>query len=223
MITQEIQDFVTGQIEQSRKEALYNTKNTTYHTHNGIDSPKLDASATSGVSSVAASGSGISASPTTGNVVIQNTGVTSLVAGSGISVSGATGAVTVTSTATNTIKTGWNSRSLSAASSVQTIAHGLGKTPSFVRINGSFQYSQAIIGVSTGTFDGTTMNCVYSGIYAGSGGSSGGTGNYIIVFNEQNSGEEASITVDATNISLSWTLLGGSGINTTGYFTWEVQ
>jgi hypothetical protein len=49
----------------------------------------------SGVSSVTASGDGITATPTSGAVVVANTGVTSLVAGSGVSVSGASGAVTV--------------------------------------------------------------------------------------------------------------------------------
>ena len=51
-----------------------------------------------GVSSVSGSGTGISVSPTTGAVVVSNTGVTSNVAGTGISVSGATGAVTITNT-----------------------------------------------------------------------------------------------------------------------------
>lgn len=50
------------------------------------------------VSSVTGSGSGISVSPTTGAVVVQNTGVTSAVAGTAISVSGATGAVTINNT-----------------------------------------------------------------------------------------------------------------------------
>jgi len=55
-------------------------------------------SVSGGVASVTASGSGITASPTTGAVVIANTGVTSNVAGTGISVSSATGAVTVGNT-----------------------------------------------------------------------------------------------------------------------------
>ena len=56
------------------------------------------------VSSVSGTGAGISVSPTTGAVVVSNTGVTSIVAGTGISVSGATGAVTVNATgATYTI------------------------------------------------------------------------------------------------------------------------
>jgi hypothetical protein len=58
----------------------------------------ISSTVTGGVSSVTASGSGITASPTTGAVVIANTGVTSNVAGTGIGVSGATGAVTISNT-----------------------------------------------------------------------------------------------------------------------------
>ena len=52
------------------------------------------------VTSVSGSGSGISVTPTTGSVVVSNTGVTSLAAGTGIAVSGSTGSVTVSSTIT---------------------------------------------------------------------------------------------------------------------------
>jgi hypothetical protein len=48
-----------------------------------------------GVTSVDGSGAGISVSPTTGAVVVQNTGVTSLAAGTGAFISAPTGAVTV--------------------------------------------------------------------------------------------------------------------------------
>ena len=57
---------------------------------------------TSAVTSVNGSGAGISVNPTTGNVVVVNTGVTSIVAGSGIAVSAATGAVTITNTGIGT-------------------------------------------------------------------------------------------------------------------------
>lgn len=56
-------------------------------------------SATGGVSSVTASGAGITASPTSGAVVIANTGVTSLACSSPAFCSGATGAVTISSVA----------------------------------------------------------------------------------------------------------------------------
>ena len=50
------------------------------------------------VSSVSGSGAGISVSPTTGSVVVSNTGVTSNTAGSGINVSSSTGASTISNT-----------------------------------------------------------------------------------------------------------------------------
>lgn len=53
------------------------------------------------VSSVAGTGAGINVTPTTGAVVVSNTGVTSLVAGNNVTVSNPTGAVTV-SVATTT-------------------------------------------------------------------------------------------------------------------------
>jgi hypothetical protein len=53
------------------------------------------------VTSVTGSGSGISVSPTTGDVVVTNTGVTSAVAGTHITVSSATGAVTIGTDATS--------------------------------------------------------------------------------------------------------------------------
>jgi hypothetical protein len=63
-----------------------------------ISTPYATISATGGgggVSSVTGSGPGILVTPTTGAVVVSNTGVTSIVAGSGISISGGTGAVTI--------------------------------------------------------------------------------------------------------------------------------
>ena len=53
------------------------------------------------VDTVTASGAGITASPNKGDVVIANTGVTSLVAGSNIDISGSTGAVTISTSASN--------------------------------------------------------------------------------------------------------------------------
>lgn len=51
-----------------------------------------------GVTSVTASGPGIGATPTTGAVVLTNTGVTSVAAGAGIVVSAPTGALTISAT-----------------------------------------------------------------------------------------------------------------------------
>jgi len=72
------------------------------------------------VSSVSGSGAGISVSPTTGAVVVSNTGVTSNVAGTGISVSSATGAVTITNTGVTSIVAG-TAISISGATGAVTI------------------------------------------------------------------------------------------------------
>jgi hypothetical protein len=78
---------------------------------------------TAGVSAIATSGAGLSASGGTGNVTLTNTGVTSLVAGSNITLSGATGAVTVNSTASGGISAvnGGTAISTSTASGVVTV------------------------------------------------------------------------------------------------------
>ena len=59
-----------------------------------------------GVTSVSSGGPGITCIPTTGAVVVDNTGVTSLVAGTNITLSGATGAVTVNAIPTPFPQTG---------------------------------------------------------------------------------------------------------------------
>jgi hypothetical protein len=50
-----------------------------------------------GITSVTTQGSGLSSSTTNNQVILENTGVTSIIAGSNISISGATGAVTINS------------------------------------------------------------------------------------------------------------------------------
>jgi hypothetical protein len=222
-----------------------------YHTHNGIDSPKLTQTSSSGVTSVTASGSGITASPTTGDVIVANTGVTSLVAGTGISVSGATGDVVVSLVAsgvtpglynnagvvvdtygritsiqsqTPTINSGPNSRGMNTADSQQTIAHGLSGTPNYVAINGSFAAGSAVVGVCNGTYNGSSQNYAFSFLYSSSSSSSGSGGSYIVNFVFGGGTTRAVLTIDATNIYLNWSLAGTSGANSgTFYFTWTAM
>jgi hypothetical protein len=59
-----------------------------------------------GVTSVTSGGPGITCIPTTGAVVVDNTGVTSLVAGTAMSISGATGAVTVNNAGVTSLAAG---------------------------------------------------------------------------------------------------------------------
>jgi hypothetical protein len=52
MISQEIQNYVNQAIKSAQKNALYDITNASYHTHNGIDSPKLNSSSPASTSSI---------------------------------------------------------------------------------------------------------------------------------------------------------------------------
>ena len=89
------------------------------------------------VSSVTGSGSGINVSPTSGAVVVSNTGVTAATAGTGISVSGATGNVTFTNSGVTSIVAG-SGISISGATGAVTItATGGGGSGTFALNDGS--------------------------------------------------------------------------------------
>lgn len=89
-------DDVKKIVQDELAKGQFNVPKVPYHTHNGTDSPQLNTtSGVAGVASVTVSGSGISAAPNTGNVVLQNTGVTSLIAGSNVTISASTGAITI--------------------------------------------------------------------------------------------------------------------------------
>lgn len=178
-------------IQSELKESQYKVGGVPYHIHNGIDSPKIS----------------------TGG------GVSSLTAGTGISVSGSTGAVTVSNTGITQITAGSNSHSMSTAGS-QTIAHGLGVNPKMVMIQSSFSYGQTDIGTCSGSYDGTNSYYSYSTLTSASGSSSWSGGGEIIYLSiYSGSGVYATITTDATNIYLTWTLIG-SGISSNANFTW---
>ena len=85
---------------------LYYNSGSTYDYWNGSAWAAFNFGTAGAVSSVTGSGSGISITPTTGAVVVSNTGVTSLAAGGGISVSAATGAITVTNSGVTALTAG---------------------------------------------------------------------------------------------------------------------
>jgi len=135
-----------------------------------------------GVTSVTASGAGISASPTTGAVIISNTGVTSLqsstgalslVNGTGIGISG----LTISNTGVTSLQGSTGALSLTAGTGVSigglTIsigqAVGTGNSPSFVNMT----LSGSISVTSNGTFGGFVqatgnLNTISGGIATGS-------------------------------------------------------
>jgi hypothetical protein len=92
------------------------------------------AAGASGVTSVTGSGSGISISPTTGAVVVQNTGVTSVTAGSGITVSASTGGITISASGASGVSS-FNTRTGAVTLSSSDVTTALGYTP--VQPNGT--------------------------------------------------------------------------------------
>lgn len=89
-----------------------------------------------------------------------------------------------------------------AASGSQTIAHGLGATPKWVRITMLDGTANGIF-CSEGKFDASGTHCVYTN----TGGT--GTGNTdstnVVRFNHQNGSNVATCSVDGTNVTLTWT------------------
>ena len=122
-------------------------------------------------------------------------------------------------------KVGSATRASDATSGDQTIAHGLGKTPSFVRITviGAYFGLSTSIEASFGSFDGTNHACV-SFSFDGAGNTPASVTNATnIVYMGGNGGAEkqvATCTVDATNITLTWTKTGTIAANTMNIF-WE--
>jgi hypothetical protein len=113
-------------------------------------------------------------------------------------------------------KTGQADRGLFSASGAQPIPHGLGRVPSVLQITG-FTAAGATQISTTGSYDGATM--AFSGLVGSV--PSWGFGDIVFLFDGVN-GQRATVTVDATNINLSWVLIG-VGIGATLHFVWTVQ
>ena len=110
------------------------------------------------VTSVSGTGSGISVTPTTGAVVVSNTGVTSNVAGTGITVSGATGAVTITNNGVVSFSAGTtgltpNTATTGAVTLAGTLAAGSGGTGTTTAPTAG----QLLVGVTGGTYTPYTV------------------------------------------------------------------
>lgn len=120
------------------------------------------------------------------------------------------------------------------SSSTQTIAHGLGVIPKFVRLNVhyalAFSATVSYVASSVGCYNGTTNSCVYSAFTFGNGAGSNAitssTSNtqavYIQYTGTAGNTWAGIVTVDATNISIAWTRVGSFGGNNLN-IVWEAQ
>lgn len=117
-------------------------------------------------------------------------------------------------------------RDMSSGSGTLNIAHGLGKTPLKVNIMAHANTSNSMSVVCFGAYDGTHARVVGYGISinGGAGTAWDGQANEMIYL-EDDSGtkrQEATISVDATNIILVFTKAGTPGSGTLRLL-WEVE
>lgn len=127
-----------------------------------------------------------------------------------------------TPTSTPKYSNGQTTRDTSTTSGTQTIAHGLGVIPKFIRFSAKVLVGAGSIAWSDGSYNGTTN----SNSYAGSTGSpfttvGGDTTNIINLQQGSAQGNVAVATFDATNITLTWTKT--STPSGTAYLEWEAQ
>ncbi|HZS47221.1 MAG TPA: hypothetical protein VFC63_19260 [Blastocatellia bacterium] len=123
-------------------------------------------------------------------------------------------------------KSGVATRGGSTASGTQNIAHGLGEVPGFVRIIALYNTptNTAPFGISYGTYNGSATTAI--SIIGNTNASSSTTDTTNIISLLENNttfnSQVATITVDATNISLAWTRGSGGGVSGTIFILFEV-
>ena len=119
-------------------------------------------------------------------------------------------------------KNGTTSYNSTTASGTQTIAHGMGVTPSRCSIHVSGYESSGVYGCSGyAVYNGTTLSTL-SDCPNVSGGGATGVGTVLYVYSGANTGQSATaITLDATNINIAWTKEGSPTGNID--IVWEAE
>ena len=140
----------------------------------------------------------------------------------------------VTKKHANTFKCGIATKNITDTSTTQTIAHGLGRVPSVVRVKAHCVYAAAVSMIAEGVYDGTnhsglcmiftegtstaTIDNIYSSTAAELGFATTGATNPYTGANRQT----GVISVDATNITITWTKAGTVSSNVVNIL-WEVS
>lgn len=127
------------------------------------------------------------------------------------------------STVSGTYKFGTFSKDMTTTTT-DTIAHGAGATPKLIRIRCIYTSNTTIV-ESTGSSNGSTESCIYK--YYNTNGSTSGVGSdtRAIHYSFNNGTNDADynrgvITLDSTNITITWTKTGTISAST-AYFLWE--
>lgn len=102
-----------------------------------------------------------------------------------------------------------------------TIAHGLGYTPKFIKMYGGVTTGSGYSYSSQGSFNGSTYSCIE--LFDGNPGTYASSTTYIIkvvLIGDLTKYSTATVSVDATNITLTWAATNGGGTTTTP-IVWE--
>lgn len=119
---------------------------------------------------------------------------------------------------------GVTTRDLSTASGSQTIAHGLGRPPRKARLTVMFNLGGTNYGmnISIGTWNGSTVAGISHNFNNASNSQNTSTSDIIVIYSAVTGGyQTATITADATNITLAWTKIGSP--TGTANIHWETE
>lgn len=123
-------------------------------------------------------------------------------------------------------KLGWKSgvttKNISDSDTTQTIAHGLGRTPTFVKISVVKGGTSGVTTVSIGSYNGTNQSCIYSGANNATSrdGNSSSAGVVLISSLTTNGYNTGTLSFDGTNISIAW-VKSNSPSSETFQLAWE--
>jgi hypothetical protein len=119
--------------------------------------------------------------------------------------------------ATSSVATGQGSETLAVATHTVVVAHGIGHIPSIFYWSGFTANGSTTI-ADNGSYDGTTMN--FNSLYGTT--PNWGTG-YIASFTPDGANfKNATVTFDATNITIVWTKVG-MGASGSWHYVWIAQ
>lgn len=122
-----------------------------------------------------------------------------------------------------TLKSGTATRTGDTASGNQVIAHGLGKVPTMIRVTALKRNASVGFAWSQGVSNGTTHSYIaYTSFTAGAYDANQGSEFILLGDDDAGNMQYASVSVDATNITLAWTKAGSP---TSGQIKlmWEVE
>lgn len=163
-----------------------------------------------------------------GKLLIGSTGsapvVANIIAGANVTVTNGPGSIEIAAGGSITYKNGSTTYDVATASGTQNIAHGLGKTPLKVRLSANLTQSNDDFEISNGAFDGTTNSVTALGLsVAGASYAVSNSTNAIYIGSEGGTSSRATgiVTVDATNIIITWTKT--STPTGTAQIMWEVE